>query len=62
MINVVIKKCAVGYGVYEGPYWFCHNKIEGLYHTARTKEECEQYAREHNMNYRIEDTDPSGER
>lgn len=36
----VIKPCAVGYGVYNEPYWFEGRRYEGLHMTAKTKEEC----------------------
>lgn len=36
----IIKPCVVGYGVYNKPYWFNGRRCEGLYMTAKTKEEC----------------------
>ena len=36
----IIKPCAVGYGIYDKPYWFNGRRCQGLWFTARTKQEC----------------------
>lgn len=36
----VIKLCAVGYGVYEKPYWYLGKKYEGLCMVSKNKQNC----------------------
>lgn len=36
----VIKPCAVGYGIYDKPYWYQGRKYEPLHKTYPTKQEC----------------------
>lgn len=36
----VIKPCAVGYGIYDKPYWYLGMRCEGLYMTSRSLDEC----------------------
>lgn len=43
MKKVVIKKCQVGYDVYEVPYFFLGEKYSGLLFTASTKNLCEDF-------------------
>lgn len=51
----VIKPCAVGYGVYDRPYWFEGRRCEGLHMTARTKEECIKKVEECGATYILEE-------
>ena len=51
----VIKKCAVGYGIYDKPYWYMGNKCEGLHMTARTLEECIKAVNDSGATYILEE-------
>ena len=54
--KVVIKPCAVGYGVYDVPYHWLGEKIESLYLTSKTIDDCIEYCKEQGFEYRIEDS------
>ena len=51
----IIRPNAVGWGVYDKPYYWLGERIESLYFTAKTKEECEDYCKEHGMEYEIKE-------
>ena len=52
--TVIIKKCTVGYGVYDEPYFLNGEKHEGLYMTSQSIDGCIHYCEEHDFDYRIE--------
>jgi len=46
-VRVIIRENAVGYGVYSGVFHLDGEKIESLYFSAKTKDECEEWVRQH---------------